>query len=74
MNGIKVKKGSSQDATFITSDPKHVKHDEKRHNGRKRRPNDGSFTKKNGKTFFGYKGHTIVDDNKPVSMIRSYAV
>ena len=28
LKGIKVKKGSAQDATFITSDPGHVKHDE----------------------------------------------
>ena len=27
MKGIKVKKGSAQDATFITSDPGNVKHD-----------------------------------------------
>ena len=43
---IKVKKGSAQDATFITSDPGHVKHDEPRSDGRTRRSKDGSFTKK----------------------------
>ena len=74
LKGIKVKKGSAQDATFITSDPGHVKHDEPRSEGKTRRSKDGSFTKKNSKTFFGYKGHTIVDDNIPVPMIRSYAV
>ena len=74
LKGIKVKKGSAQDATFITSDPGHVKHDEPRSDGKTRRSKDGSFTKKNSKTFFGYKGHTIVDDNIPVPMIRSYAV
>ena len=31
--GINVKKGSSQDATFITSDPGHRKHDEPRNEG-----------------------------------------
>ena len=72
--GIRVKKGSAQDATFITSDPGHVWHDEPRSNGKTRRSKDGSFTKKNSKTFFGYKGHTIVDDNVPNSVIRSYAV
>ena len=30
LKGIRVKKGSAQDATFITSDPGHVKHDELR--------------------------------------------
>ncbi len=74
LKGIKVKKGSAQDATFITSDPGHVKHDEPRSDGNTRRSKDGTFTKKNSKTFFGYKGHTIVDDNIPVPMIRSYAV
>ena len=74
LKGIKVKKGSAQDATFITSDPGHVKHDEPRSGGKTRRSRDGSFTKKNSKTFFGYKGHTIVDDNNPVPVIRSYAV
>ena len=39
-----MKKGSAQDATFITSDPGHVKHD------KTRRSKDGSFTKKNNKT------------------------
>ena len=71
--GIKVKRGSMQDATFITSDPGHEKHDEPRSEGKTRRSKDGSFTKKNNRTFFGYKGHTITDDN-PVPVIRSYAV
>jgi len=74
LKGIRVKKGSAQDATFITSDPGHVKHEETRSEGKIRRSRDGSLTKKNSKTFFGYKGHTIVDDNIPVPMIRSYAV
>ena len=69
-----MKKGSAQDATFITSDHGHVKHEETRSEGKTRTSKDGSFTKKNSKTFFGYKGHTIVDDNIPVPMIRSYAV
>ncbi len=74
MKGIKVKKGSAQDATFITSDPGHVKHDEIRSEGKTRRSKYGSFTKKNNKTFFCYKGHSIVDDSIPVPMLRSYAV
>ena len=68
LKGIKVKKGSAQDATFTTSDPGNVSE------GKTRRSRNGSFTKKNSKSFFGYKGHTIVDDNIPVPMIRSYAV
>ena len=34
---------------------------------------DGTFTKKNNKTFFGYKGHILTDLNS-VPIIRSYAV
>ena len=74
MKGIRVKKGSAQDATFITSDPGHVKHEEPREEGKTRRSKDGSFTKKNNKTFFGYKCHTITADNHPVPFVRSYAV
>jgi IS5 family transposase len=74
LKGIKVKKGSAQDATFITSDPGHEKHEEPREEGKTRRSKDGTFTKKNNRTFFGYKGHDIVDDNHPVPVIRSYAV
>ena len=71
---MKVKKGYAQDATFITSDPGHVKHDDPREERKTRRSKDGSFTKKNNKTCFGYKGHTIVDDNDPGPFIRSHAV
>ena len=45
-----------------------------RNEGKTRRSRDGSHTKKNNKTYFGYKGHNIVDDNRPVPTIRSYAV
>lgn len=71
--GIKVKRGSAQDATFITEDPGHEKHEEPREEGKTRRTKDGSFTKKNDRAFFGYKGHTIVDANR-VPVLRTYAV
>jgi IS5 family transposase len=71
--GIKIRKGSAQDATFITSDPGHEKHLETRELGNTRRSKDGSFTKKNNKTYFGYKAHILTDDNV-VPIIRSYAV
>ena len=74
LKGMKVKKGPAQDAIFITSDPGHVKHDDSGEEGKTRRSKDGSFTKKNNITFFGYKGHTIVDDNDPGPFIRSHAV
>lgn len=71
--GIRIRKGTLQDATFITSDPGHEKHPETRELGYTRRSKDGTFTKKNNKTFFGYKGHILTDDN-PTPFIRSYAV
>jgi len=71
--GIKIRKGTAQDATFITSDPGHEKHLETRELGHTRRFKDGTFTKKNNKTYFGYKAHILTDDSV-VPIIRSYAV
>jgi IS5 family transposase len=71
--GIRIKGGTAQDATFITSDPGHEKHEETREIGHTRRSKDGTFTKKNNKTFFGYKGHILTDLNS-IPIIRSYAV
>ena len=42
--------------------------------GKTKRSRGGSHTKKNSKTFFGFKGHTITDNNHPVPFIRTYAV
>lgn len=44
--GTRIKKGTAQDATFITSDPGHEKHDEARESGHIRRSKDGTFTRK----------------------------
>ena len=71
--GIRIKRGTMQDATFIASDPDHEKHKETRELGKTRRSKDGTFTKKNSKTYFGYKGHILTDDNS-VPFIKSYAV
>ncbi|MEM3859562.1 MAG: transposase [Candidatus Micrarchaeaceae archaeon] len=71
--GIKIRKGTAQYATFITSDPSHEKHEEAREIGHTRRSKDGTFTKKNNKTFFRYKGHILTDLNH-IPLIRSYAV
>jgi IS5 family transposase len=60
--GLKVKKGVIQDATFITSDPGHAKADKPRGDEAKtRRSKDGTWTKKNSKSYFGYKLHTKSD-------------
>ena len=61
--GIKIRKGTAQDAAFITSDPGHEKHLETRELGQTRRSKDGTFTKKNNRTYFGYKAHILTDDN-----------
>jgi IS5 family transposase len=60
--GLKVKKGVIQDATFITSDPGHAKADKPRGDEAKtRRSKDGTWTKKNSKSYFGYKLHSKED-------------
>ncbi len=60
--GLKVRKGVIQDATFITSDPGHAKADKPRDNEAKtRRSKDGTWTKKNSKSYFGYKLHSKSD-------------
>ncbi len=60
--GLKVKKGVIQDATFITSDPGHAKADKPRGDDAKtRRSRDGTWAKKNSKSYFGYKFHSKSD-------------
>jgi transposase, IS5 family len=58
--GLKVKRGSIQDATFIEADPgksKELRGD----NSRTRRSRDGSWAKKGDELHFGYKLHSKVD-------------
>ncbi|MEM3192495.1 MAG: transposase [Candidatus Parvarchaeota archaeon] len=71
--GYQNKNSIIYDATFITSDPGHEKHEEAREIGHNKRSKDGTFTKKNNKTFFRYKGHILTDLNH-IPLIRSYAV
>ena len=60
--GLQVRKGVVQDASFITSDPGHARADKPRGDGaRTRRSRGGSWSKKSGKSFFGYKLHAKVD-------------
>ena len=69
--GLKIKKGMIQDATFIHSTPGHAKADEPRgKEARTRRSKDGTWTKKGGRSFFGYKLHTIID--KDYELIRRF--
>ncbi len=60
--GLRVKKGVIQDATFITADPGHAKADKPRGGEAKtRRSKDGTWAKKNSKSYFGYKLHSKMD-------------
>jgi IS5 family transposase len=64
--GYAIKRGTIQDATFITSDPGHAKADKPRGDDAKtRRSRDGTWGKKGTKSEFGFKLHTIIDkDNQ----------
>jgi len=60
--GLRVRKGAVQDAAFITADPGHAKADEPRGDeAQTQRSRDGSWTKKGGKSCFGYRLHAKVD-------------
>jgi len=60
--GLKIKKGTIQDATFITADPGHAPADKPRGDQAKtRRRKEGTWTKKNSKSYFGFKAHTKED-------------
>jgi len=60
--GLKVRKGVAQDATFITADPGHAPVDKPRGGDAKtRRSRDGAWTKKGGRSVFGYKLHMKMD-------------
>ena len=58
-HNIEVKEGKIQDATFIHSDPgKKNSGMDDRQMAKTSRSRDGSWTKKNGKSIFGFKSHT----------------
>lgn len=60
--GLKVKKGTIQDATFIAADPIHARADKARGDGAKTQRNrNGTWTKKGNKSYFGYKLHSKID-------------
>lgn len=60
--GLEVKQGTIQDATFITADPGHAKADKPRGDkAQTRRSRDGTWAKKNSKSYFGYKLHSKMD-------------
>ena len=58
----RIKEGVIQDATFITAEPGHKKVEEPRGPTVKTRRNkDGEWTKKNGKSHYGYKLDSKMD-------------
>jgi len=60
--GLTVRKGVVQDASFFTSDPGHARADKPRGTeARTRRSRDGAWSKKGGKSYFGYKLHMKMD-------------
>jgi len=60
--GLEIRKGTIQDATFITADPGHATVNTPRGDEAKtRRSKDGTWTKKGKKSYFGYKLHTKED-------------
>ncbi|MCX6696135.1 MAG: IS5 family transposase [Methanoregula sp.] len=60
--GLKIKKGTIQDATFITTDPGHAPADKPRGDlARTRRSKERTWTKKNSTSYFGFKAHSKED-------------
>ena len=72
---LRIKEGVIQDATFITSDPGHKKVDEPRGpDAKTRRNKEGEWTKKGGKSHYGYKLHSKMDiDNGLIREIGNYS-
>jgi IS5 family transposase len=63
--GLAIKRGVIQDATFITADPGHASADTPRGDqARTRRSRDGTWAKKGTKSQFGYKLHILLDKDK----------
>jgi len=61
-NGLAVKKGTIQDATFVIADSGHATADKPRGDEAKtRRSKDGTWAKKGNKSYFGYKTHIKTD-------------
>jgi IS5 family transposase len=60
--GYQIKRGTIQDATFITADPGHAPADTPRgDDANTRRSQDGTWAKKGSKSEFGYKLHSLID-------------
>lgn len=62
VQGLTIKRGVMQDASFITADPGHASADTPRGDqARTRRSRDGTWARKGSKSRFGYKLHILLD-------------
>jgi IS5 family transposase len=69
--GYSIRRGTIQDASFITSDPGHASADKPRgETAKTRRSRDGTWAKKGTKSEFGYKLHSLID--KEYQFIRRF--
>jgi IS5 family transposase len=65
--GLTIKRGVMQDASFITADPGHAPADTPRgEQARTRRSRDGTWAKKGSKSYFGYKLHILMDKDHQI--------
>ncbi len=69
--GYSIRRGTIQDASFITSDPGHAPADKPRgETAKTRRSRDGTWARKGTKSEFGYKLHSLID--KEYQFIRRF--
>lgn len=61
--GLIIKKGTLIDATVIEAAPKRPLHDEDGSTGKSKQDPEAAWTRKYGKSFFGYKAHMGVDQD-----------
>lgn len=73
-HNVAVKEGKIQDATFIEADPGRKKSgmNERGREAKTSRSQDGTWTKKSGKSHFGFKAHTLMQ--KGSKLIEEIAV
>lgn len=73
-HNIQVKEGKIQDATFIEADPgkKNSGMESRGREAQTSRSKDGTWTKKNGRSHFGFKAHTLMQ--KGSKLIEEVAV
>lgn len=65
---LKVKEGKIQDASFIEADPgkKNSGMEKRGREAKTSRSKDGSWTKKNGQSHFGFKAHTLMQKGSKI--------